>query len=247
MKLPRFTKAPEHPAKFNQPVLDEIDRLIDTYGRALSDGYALDPFAGVGGVLQLKAAPMWPWILVEIEPEWAGECELQTITHDIQGAVICGDWLTLSHHPSWAGDVSLVVTSPTYGNRMADKHQPSPEDTSLRITYTYRLGRRVNDASSAGMQWGDGYRAFHKTAWLRVWDVMRPGGLFVLNLKDHVRKDEVQPVTAWHKATVKALGFEMIEERWVGVKGMRFGANNKARVEHESVILWRKPTVGGGS
>ena len=50
------------------------------------------------------------------------------------------------------------------------------------------------------MQWGDAYRSFHVKAWREAWRVLRPGGRFVLNIKDHIRNGERMPVTDWHEA-----------------------------------------------
>lgn len=233
----------DHPAKFSPEVLQAIDRMLDSYKTALPwpGALALDPFAGTGGVLGLVSAGGFQWTLSELEPEWALEAELRMVANDIAGVVLCQDWLKLGVHPSLQGSFHLVVTSPAYGNRMADKHQPSREDTSRRITYRHRLGRPLTEGSAAGMQWGDDYRAFHEAAWERVWDVLVPGGLFVLNVSDHVRGWEKMPVSAWHEGVLREIGFQRVDGEQVVTRRMKFGANADARVEWESVIVWRKP------
>jgi len=230
----------DHPAKFSPEVLAAIDRLLDSYPPA-HDTRALDPFAGTGGVLGLAWARHLHWTLNELEPEWALTAELRMIAADIAGVVLCYDWLVLHEHPSMQQAFALVVTSPVYGNRMADKHQQGAKDTSRRITYRHKLGRTLSEGSAAGMQWGDDYRQFHRQAWEGVWQVMAPGGLFVLNVSDHIRDKEKVPVTAWHRATLSRIGFEYVETEQVVTKRMKFGANADARVEWESVMLWRKP------
>ena len=47
----------------------------------------------------------------------------------------------------------MVVTSPTYGNRMADHH--NAKDGRRRITYTHNLGRTLTPGNSGAMQWGE--------------------------------------------------------------------------------------------
>jgi len=91
-----------------------------------------------------------------------------------------------------------VVTSCTYGNRMADHHEAKDpckecggdggfeesygagiterwvckkcEGTGLsrRNTYRHALGRPLHEQNSGQMQWGDEYREFHVTAWKEV-------------------------------------------------------------------------------
>jgi hypothetical protein len=70
---------------------------------------------------------------------------------------------------------------------------------------------------------------------------LQPGGRFVLNIKDHIRGGERQPVTDWHIDALKALGFTLREHVQIACPGMRWGANSQARVEYESVILLEAP------
>lgn len=241
-------KTHPHPAKFSDQVLAAMSIMLDTWCRdlpAVEDCWpiVLDPFAGVGRVVELaRPEANWRWVLNEIEPEWAADCAHAIEAARVDGIVVCRDWLAAAGHPAWFGACGLVVTSPTYGNRMADRHEPSAEDRSTRITYRHKLGRRLSQGNSGGMQWGDAYRLFHIAAWERAWEALLPGGFFLVNVKNHVRDGEVQPVVDWHKTTLEAVGFDLVEERWVAAPGMRFGANRDVRVDYESVILWRKPT-----
>ena len=81
-----------------------------------------------------------------------------------------------------------VVTSPTYGNRFADKH--NAKDGSIRRSYTHDLGRTLHAENSGSMQWGQAYRDLHVKAWAECFRVVRPGGLFVLNISDHVVQND---------------------------------------------------------
>ena len=94
------------------------------------------------------------------------------------------------------------------------------------------------------MQWGDAYREFHTAAWREVHRVLRPGGLFVLNIKDHVRAGVRQHVAAWHRRTVESIGFDRIETWTVPLSGMRYGANHGARVDREFVYVLRRRNRG---
>lgn len=215
--------ATEHPAKFSAPILGEVRRLLGKYVPA--GATLLDPFAGVGGIHQLN--PEYTTVGVELEPEWAKQSP-----HTIVGNALELDQL-------FANDFfDAVVTSPCYGNRMADHH--NARDTSKRYTYRHMLGRMPTEGSSAVMQWGPAYKRFHNLAWLQVWDVLKPGGIFILNSSDHVRGGQMQQVSLWHKRACTAIGFELLEWTSVRTQRMRNGANARLRVDHEDVLAFRK-------
>jgi DNA modification methylase len=131
------------------------------------------------------------------------------------------------------------ATSPTYSNRMADSHHA--KDSSVRNTYTHKLGRRLHPDNSGAMQWGDAYRQFHTAAWTEAIRVIKPGGRFILNIKDHIRAGSVIPVTEWHDAELIRLGLDHVLGAQIEHSGNGFGQNGKARVPYESVILFQKP------
>ena len=110
------------------------------------------------------------------------------------------------------GDATFdaICTSPTYGNRMADHH--NARDASPRHTYRHVLGRPLTRGNSGALQWGDGiageeYRALHVAVWTECRRVLKPGGIFVLNVKDHIRGGVLQEVTKWHSVALLMLGF----------------------------------------
>ena len=122
---------------------------------------------------------------------------------------------------------------------MADHH--NARENSKRNTYKHTLGRNLTPGSAAGMQWGEDYRKFHNEVWQECYTVLKPGGVFVLNCKDHVRKGVVQQVTDWHIETLMTLGLEMVESYLIEAKGNRQGENGDVRVGHETVTVLRKP------
>lgn len=210
----------KHPAKFSDPILRAIEPLLP------ERGWIFDPFAGTGRVHEL-ARPWRPTIGNEIEPEWAA---MHPCTH-------VGNALDL---PWIDGLFDVIVTSPTYGNRMADHHEA--KDGSRRLTYRHTLGRPLSEDNSGSLQWGDAYRSFHDFAWSEAVRVLAPGGLFILNCKDHVRKGKVQRVTLWHWTCLRhRFGLETVAVRKVRTPGMRFGQNGSTRLDHEWVIAMRKP------
>ena len=243
-----------HPAKFNDAILEAIGRAIAEHddtptARPLT---VLDPFGGVGGIHALDSTPHVTTYAVELEPEWAFVSSLAGWTH-------CGDFMGFGpESPFRQGDAifamqvpgpklfDIIVTSPAYGNRMADHHVA--KDDSKRLTYTHRLGRALTPGNSGGVQWGAKYRKFHLRAWWRADRMLRPGGLFILNVKDHVRKGKVQEVSEFHRKVFGAMDYELLDEVHVATRGMGFGANQQVegglKVDHETVFVFRKPLDG---
>jgi tRNA G10 N-methylase Trm11 len=250
------------PAPFTATILDEIEAALA--GALPSSARVLDPFAGTGRVHRLP----YDTIGVEIEREWA-EWHPRTIR---------GDATCLPFPDS---TFRAIVTSPTYGSRMADHHTaaercreckgvgvvvagPGPDTGVLaprsvpcpvpcpkchgkgrrdhvRHTYRHYLARPLTPGSTAGLQWGAKYRELHVAAWREAYRVLAPYGYFVLNIKDHVRKGVVVPVSDWHLTTLQDLGLVLVEKVAVETPGMKHGANRDARVGHETVAVLRKP------
>jgi len=230
---------PPHPAQFSTEVLVAIVEVIVPWAMQLGRSVrVLDPFAGVGGIhLLARQSEQAPPALfgpahnvetvgVEIEPEWAGQ----------HPRTIVGD-ATVLPFPDACFDV--VATSPTYGNRMADHH--NARDGSTRITYRHKLGRALTPGNSGAMQWGEPYRALHICAWEQARRVLRPDGLMLLNVSNHIRKGKEIPVVEWHMGTLDALGFIIKDDIAVPTARMRFGANHSARVAYEHVIVASRP------
>ena len=147
------------------------------------------------------------------------------------------------HYPDAMFDA--ICTSPTYGNRMADHHEA--RDASPRHTYRHTLGRPLTPGNSGALQWGDGtageeYHALHVAVWTECRRVLKPGGIFVLNVKDHIRGGVLQKVSNWHAVTLLMLGFVCTRRVHVPCPGQRHGANGHLRVDYESVIQLRSAT-----
>jgi hypothetical protein len=244
-----------HPAKFSGRILDEFAHVL---GRTFTQGEVdiLDPFAGVG-TLQTCLAPvprMRVWC-IELEREWAMQSPnlARTACADSiwlmgrmaeSAGVKLGGWIardgTVIPNETFPHQVDAIVTSPAYGNRMADSHTPSPSDTSKRHTYRHYLGRKLSANNAGGMQWGRAYRDFHRAAWTQAVRVLKDNGLFVLNVSDHIRKGRIQPVSIWHEAQLRASGLELVERIAVDTPRMGHGENGKLRVDCEWVLVFRK-------
>jgi hypothetical protein len=74
--------------------------------------------------------------------------------------------------------------------------------------------------------------------------VLKDGGWFFVNVSDHIRDREVQPVTQWHLGQLAGLGFEPVEVVQVKTPRNRRGANHQARVTHETVAVLAKMSEG---
>ena len=224
-----------HPATYSAPVLDVFEQHIPQNARVL------DPFAGTGKIHSLGRRSVG----VELEPEWA----------QMSGRTIVGTALCL---PFRDETFDVIATSPCYGNRMADHHEAKDKckkcdgagagckackDTglSMRKTYRHQLQRPLSTGSAAGLQWGVEYRTFHISAWNEAHRVLRDGGIFLLNVSNHIRKDEEIPVTKWHIEVLRdLLGLHLIAVFPVKTRRMRVGANSDKRVEFETVCKFWK-------
>lgn len=206
-----------HPARYSTNLIPIFADILDGYD------HVLDPFAGTGRIHEL---PMHT-VGVEIEPEWAA---LHPDT--VEGSALDLPWED--------AEFDAVCTSPTYGNRLADSHNAS--DPERRRSYTHDLGRKLSADNSGAMQWGDEYREFHETAWAEAVRVLRHGGRFVLNIKDHIRGGVQQPVTAWHVAALVDLGMRYNAELSQGAPTghLQQGSNSEARAGQELVLVFDK-------
>lgn len=101
-----------HPAKFSKGFIEIFREILMEHLQQpwrYDTPLVLDPFAGVGSIHQLR--PQFATFGIEIEKEWA----------DCSDFTFLGDSTRMPDY--WNGMFQAVVTSPTYGNRMADHHE----------------------------------------------------------------------------------------------------------------------------
>lgn len=211
---------PKHPAPYTE-------HLLTTAAMMLNEGHEriFDPFAGRGGIHGIGEYVGWPVTTVgmEIEKEWA-------VT---DGRTVHGDFLQVPL-VELEGRFDAIVTSPTYGNRMADHHDA--KDPSMRYTYRHMLGRPLTENNSGMIQWGAAYRAFHVAAWEKCYWSLPTKGRLVIDVRDHIRRGERQHVASWHMKTLLRAGFFLVDVRSIETRGMRHGANADLRVPSTLVI-----------
>ena len=218
---------PRHPAKYSDTLLPVFAEILKKH-RCHS---VLDPMAGVGKIGLLRDHGFAGRIVAnEIEPEWAAQAPPWVEVH-------VGDAAAMT----WAadGEFDAIVVSPTYGNRMADHH--NARDASRRYTYRHTLGRPLHPANTGQLQWGEAYQEAHRRIWAECIRVLRPGGVFVVNVKNHIRKGEIVRVSEWHAEELQRQGLQLIERVRVECPGMRNGANARLRVPYEDVWVFKKP------
>ena len=236
------TPNPDHPAPFSPTVLaalqDIVDAETDRLGR---EPTVLDPFAGVGRIHDLRRCRTYG---IELEPEWAA-CRSATRVGDATNLV----------EPAESFDA--VMTSPCYGNRMADHHDA--RDThkkcegkgcsgckgtgiSPRKTYRHSLGRMPTEGSASIMQWGERYRQLHESAIAEMVRVVKVDGVVVVNMSDHIMGLRVMPVVGWWCWALGDAGLFVDRVTPVPTPRMRQGQNHELRVPHEQIIVARRLT-----
>lgn len=232
-----------HGAKFSDPILEaalgmlderlSLEAVAQMADSGETDVYVLDPFAGTGKGVDFLRSRGYDARGIDLEPA------------DAWGDAIVSPYVELGNALDLDvadGSVDVVFTSPTYGNRFADRDMRP----SVAGTYMKSLGREASEGSSCHMQWGPAYREFHAAAWAEVRRVLRKpasaiernGGLFLLNISDHYRDRQPVGVAAWHVKAICALGFEWVDARSVSTDRLTRGAN-PTRCEVEWLMLFR--------
>ena len=243
-------KPTAHPARWSASVLDGIEAVLADFGPSperfaeLPSPKMFDPYAGTLERLHTRFSRDWNVFGSEIEFEWA----------DQHPNTIHGDCVEVMKGMAEYGElVTAVVTSPTYGNRMADQSMLPGVGAGARHTYNtyaFKLGKRLSALNTGATQWdnktGRSYRRLHRAAWAAAWEIIEPGGLLIVNVSDHIRGGEVAPVVAWHRDTItnmRSVGGQIPFEVKVDTPRQRQGANGDLRVECEWILMWRKPDV----
>jgi len=200
----------------------------------------LDPFAGTGRIFRLWDSLDVDITAVEIEPKWAKMHPCTTV----------GDALNLPE--SWVGRYQAIVTSPTFGNRMADHFVDSQVDEDgnpkyVRNTYFHCLGEELQPNNSGQLPFGPDYCVFEQQWMIEMRRVLTDSGLLVFEMKDSYKtiqrkgakiKRRVR-ATLWHIFCAQNLGYKLLESHRVYSNGNTQGANRE-RVEYSTVLVFCK-------
>ena len=223
----RAGKPTPHFAKYCDGVVRVVSERIPDGSRVL------DPMAGTMERLRELERPEFGGHQVhgiELEPEWVNDYR--------HPRLIQGDARSMPYEGEF---FDVVVCSPSFGNRMADR-TGTWWDSVDRRTYASALGRNVSAGSACVQFTSPDYARLHLAIWAESVRVLKTGGLVFLNLKDHVRGGKVVPVTTLHRRLMSSLAMVEIGDTAVPAKGLPAGANHDVRAESvEKIITWRKP------
>ena len=213
-----------HPATYSASILAAIYDILR--GRGLTGGDLLDPMAGTGKIAELFKFGFTGRIYCnDIEEEW---CAASGVVWTHCDAANLSDVYL-------AESFDVIVTSPTYGNRMADNYLPE-HGRENRRTYVCGLGRRLSDGNTGTMQFGPAYCAAHQRIWAEQKRLLRKDGILLVNVSDHIRRGKVIGVVDWHTRALSGLGFT-VSALPVATPRYRRGANSRLRVEHEVILI----------
>jgi DNA modification methylase len=223
--MSKTNRVVKHPATYTDSFIPKFAELLNGCKTIL------DPFAGIGKIALIKNYGFTGKIICnELEKEWT-ETGKYNVDEWHVGDAANMDWAE-NHF------FDAICTSPTYGNRMADHY--NAKDRSKRITYRHFLGRPLNEQNTGKMQWGEKYRQKHIEVYKECLRVLKPDGLMIVNVSDHIRKGQVIAVVDWHKEVLINLGMKLNKTIEIETPRMRFGQNAKSRVRKECILVFHK-------
>jgi phage FluMu protein Com len=257
-----FQPEPKHPAKFSAGFIDIFRELLAAY-LAVPWKYdtplVLDPFAGVGTIHQLR--PHFATFGLEIEQEWA-ECSEFTYCADSTAMseywtgmfqAVCtsptyGNRMADHHEASerctkCGGTCSVLSQLPAggLGEIECPRCKGKGFNNYQRNTYKHTLGHDLQSNNTGMYQFTQlDYHELHVKVYQECRRVLEAGGLFILNVSDHIRKGERVQVCKWHLDILKSLDFQLLYEQSVNTQRLGFGANRDSRVEGEKIYVLKK-------
>ena len=218
-----------HFTRYNPRVITAIEARIG------DSKMILDPMAGTMERLRELEKPDRGWHLVhgvEYEPEW-----VEGYPHP---RLVRGDARELPYEDEF---FDVIVVSPSYGNRDADRTGDWWDNVD-RKTYAGALGRNVTDGSLCVPFEDEEYKVGHTLAWCEAVRVLKPGGFFVINLKNHIKQGQIVRVSQWHREVLRELlHLTEVDDTAIPTKGRLSGENYDVRAEDaEKIYIYLKGT-----
>lgn len=217
-----------HPAKYSLPLLPVLAQY--------AYGDILDIMGGTGraGMLKKYNSNIKTVTINELEREWAEQAYENGVDK-----VIIGDAKDLR------GIYDCIVTSPPYGNRMADNFKASKPDRRRRI-YVGDLGRNVSKGSVCCKHFGRGYEEEISLIFDEVIKNVQ-FERFILNVSNFIRRFQEVDVIGWYKKYFSDRGFIIVNESKIHTRRQKgVGANTNLRCLTESILVFdrKKPDNG---
>lgn len=220
--------SPKHPAKFTDSFIPIFANLLKGKKKII------DTMCGTGKICKVVEFGYLGEIYCnDLEAEW-----FDSKYRDACVAFTSNDARKL---PFNDGFFDAIVTSPTYGNRMADSH--NAKDESIRNTYTHKLGRKLTQGNTGNMQFGEKYLRTHLEIWQEAHRILCDDGLLIVNLKNHIRKGIEVDVCDKQKKIIMEAGFTFCDDIIIPVKSNRMGANADKRVKYEHIFVFVKSPI----
>ena len=231
-----------HPAIYPWRVINKMYNITDNLGIQ----EVLDIFGGTGRIGKIKNYGFKGKIIAnELEASWKGQSTEQIQKDFGVDSTIIGDARKLDI-PS--DSIESIFTSPTYGNRMG---------LTGKNTYTDFVGKELDKGNTGGIIWGPEYEGIHKDAYKESFRVLKPGGVFILNMKDWPTsrikpkkgsivnvEDCIVKATDWHISALEEAGFNTIRNYRVE-EGRTVSSEHalarKSTVGYEDIVIVQKP------
>ncbi len=213
-------KVRPHPAKFSDVILDHIATIIPA-----NTEWIYDPMAGIGKITELGNA--YKYHCNEIELEWSSQIQADIVT-------AC-DAKNVMFIPG-----SVVITSPPYGNRMADCFI-TDNKRSMMGRYAGDLGRRLSKGNAGALNFGNSYTLMMTEIYQSIFNRMSKGESFILNVSNFIKNGVEQNVIGFYLTLFVINGYTLDSCQPINTpRDKRHGANSHVRVDHEVVMKWRK-------
>jgi hypothetical protein len=214
-----------HPAKFSNELLPALAKHC--YGDII------DIMAGTGkaGLLKRYNTKIKSVTINELEEEWAMQAK-----DNMVDTIIIGDARNLS------GWYDCIVTSPPYGNRMADNFKPSKPD-SMRRRYAGDLGRNPSAGSVCCSHFGRGYE-FQMLEILSCVLKNIQHSRIVWNTSNFIRNFVEVDVFSFYNKLFISSGYSMVAHEKIETKRQKgVGANTHLRVKYEDIAVYDKKGI----